>query len=254
MCINNNNNRDDDKLLVNPIHILPAECKSHKKKHGHAKNIMLQTHRSRLCREMEDKYIPDWKNILGEGAYGSVHLATSIENPGLKVALKKISKRYTNDSSFKRETNALLKIHDYGGHPNVAGLRDMYEDHNFFYLILDLVQGGEMFEHLIRNGAYSERDSAMLFRQAASALYFMHGGERKIYMAVDDGFPLLLYLTHSTQLSGEVGIIHSDLKPENLMLSTWEEGDNANVKVVDFGCAVLEEERESNSKVSERVD
>lgn len=58
------------------------------------------------------------------------------------------------------QTEALLLIHDAGGHPNVCGLRDMYESPNHYFLILDLVSGGEMFEHLIQNGAYSEHDAA----------------------------------------------------------------------------------------------
>jgi len=180
-----------------------------------AQNIMLQSHRSRLSRELSDKYAPDWKEVLGEGAYGTVHIARLKEN-NKKVALKKISKKYTNSSSFNRETNSLLAIHDSGGHPNVAGLLDMYEDRKFFYMVLDLVSGGEMFEHLIRNGAYSEHSASRLFRQAASALYFLHG----------------------------LGIIHADLKPENLMLSSWREGDE-NVKIVDFGCAILDTETAS---------
>ena len=59
-------------------------------------------------------------------------------------------KRYTDRSSFRIETDALLRIYDNGGHPNVAGLRDMYEDNSNFYMVMDLVSGGEMFEHLIR--------------------------------------------------------------------------------------------------------
>ena len=52
---------------------------------------------------------------------------------------------------------------------------DMYEDHNNYYLILDLVSGGEMFDHLINYGAYSEADAARLMYEIASALAFMHG-------------------------------------------------------------------------------
>ena len=62
-----------------------------------------------------------------------------------------------------------------------------YEDHNYFYLILDLVSGGEMFEHLINYGAYSEADAARLMYEVASALAFIHG----------------------------IGVVHCDLKPEN---------------------------------------
>lgn len=94
---------------------------------------------------MNAKYLVDWSTVLGEGAYGSVHPAR-LRATGEKVALKKISRHYTNASGFKTETDALLRIYDNGGHPNISGLRDMYEDHNYYYLILDLVTGGEMFE------------------------------------------------------------------------------------------------------------
>ncbi|EEC42769.1 predicted protein, partial [Phaeodactylum tricornutum CCAP 1055/1] len=135
-------------------------------------------------------------------------LLSTVSRISPKVALKKISRRYTNSSAFKTETDALLRIFDNGGHPNISGLRDMYEDHNFYYLILDLVTGGEMFEHLIHYGAYSEADAARLMYEVASALAFLHG----------------------------VGVVHADLKPENLLLSTKNRMDGT-IKMIDFGCA-----------------
>ncbi|GMH76291.1 hypothetical protein TrST_g9511 [Triparma strigata] len=186
-----------------------AFCQGSRKK-KHAINVMLQHRRSVLARSLEEKYEPDWSNVLGEGAYGVVVLAKE-KSTDTTVALKKIAKRYTDQSSFKKETSALLQIHDEGGHPNVCGLRDMYEDEKHYYLILDLVSGGEMFEHLIQNGAYSEHDAALHMKNVASALNFLHG----------------------------IKIIHADLKPENLMMTSWKES-NARIKVVDFGCAVAD--------------
>lgn len=172
-------------------------------------NVMIHRMRSLRSRPMNEKYIVDWRNVIGEGAYGSVHparLAATRE----KVALKKISKRYTNSSNFKTETDALLRIYDNGGHPNISGLRDMYEDNAHYYLILDLVSGGEMFEHLIQYGAYSEANASRLMREVASALAFLHG----------------------------VGVVHADLKPENLLLCSKKASDGT-IKVIDFGCAVM---------------
>ena len=128
------------------------------------------------------------------------------------MALKKISKRYTKSTNFKTETDALLRIYDNGGHPNISGLRDMYEDYTHFYMILDLVSGGEMFEHLIHYGAYSEADAARLMHEVASALAFIHG----------------------------VGVVHADLKPENLLLCSKNRLDGT-IKMIDFGCAVVED-------------
>ena len=170
---------------------------------------MLHRMRSMRARDLSEKYRVDWKNVLGEGAYGSVHPAR-LAATGEKVALKKMKKRYTNTSSFRTETDALLRIYDNGGHPNVAALRDLYEDYSHFYLVMDLVSGGEMFEHLINYGAYSEADAARLMQEIASALAFLHG----------------------------VGVIHADLKPENILLCSKKKSDGT-IKIIDFGCAVV---------------
>ena len=174
-----------------------------------AKNIMLHRLRSVRARDMNDKYVILWEKVLGEGAYGSVHPAYDI-NTGEKVALKKISKRFTNNKNFKTETDALLRIFDNGGHPNISGLRDMYEDFNSFFLIMDLVKGGEMFDHLVNYGPYSEADAARLMQEVASALAFLHG----------------------------VGVVHADLKPENLLICSSKTTDGT-IKIIDFGSAVV---------------
>ena len=51
----------------------------------------------------------------------------------------------------------------------------MYEDYSHFYLVMDLISGGEMFDHLSHDGAYSEADAARLIFEIASALAFLHG-------------------------------------------------------------------------------
>ena len=159
---------------------------------------------------MHQKYNIDWSNVLGEGSYGKVYLAR-VAHTGQKVALKKISKRYTNSSAFLSETAALWRIYDAGGHPNISGLRDIYEDENHFYVILDLARGGELFDHLINDGSYSEKDASRLISEILSALAFLHN----------------------------IGVVHCDLKPENILLCDSRRG-GASVKIIDFGCAILD--------------
>jgi len=65
-------------------------------------------------------------------------------------------------------------------------LQENYDEGNYYYLVLDLVSGGEMFDQLCSEGAYSEADAARLVREVANALAFMHG----------------------------IGIVHGDLKRE----------------------------------------
>lgn len=252
------NSACDAKRTFAPFQPLTSKAEPRRFKTMHQpRNVMLHRMRSAAGRGLNAKYKVDWKTVLGEGAYGSVHparlaitgekvsfncdvtsasylcslakffkswfrlmftrlltlaLRILIVNP--QVALKKISKRYTNSSTFRTETDALLRIYDNGGHPNISGLRDMYEDFSHFYLILDLIKGGEMFDHLINDGAYSEADAARLLFEIASALAFLHG----------------------------VGVVHADLKPENLLLCSKNRRDGT-IKLIDFGCAVLQPEK-----------
>lgn len=156
---------------------------------------------------LKERYKVDWKNPLGQGSFGCVYNATD-RKTGERVAVKKISKTLTDNVAFQREMDALLHLRQAGGHPNICGLRENFDEGGFYYLVLDHISGGEMFETLCSQGAYSEADAARLIREAACALDFCHGIE----------------------------VVHGDLKPENLMLSS-EHSSDAAIKVVDFGCA-----------------
>mmetsp|Transcript_8946 Transcript_8946/g.20131 ORF Transcript_8946/g.20131 Transcript_8946/m.20131 type:complete len:821 (-) Transcript_8946:57-2519(-) len=156
---------------------------------------------------------------LGSGAYGDVYLCRE-RFTGEACALKKIPKEFTEDDEFQREMNALLHIRAHGGHPNICMLRENFDDADDYLLVLDLVDGGEIFEHLIKHGAYSEADASRLLRQVASALDFIHG----------------------------IGVVHADLKPENVMLRKTR-GD-AVIKLIDFGCSeVLSHPEEEDTGV-----
>ncbi len=102
--------------------------------------------------DMNRKYEVDYNTVLGEGSYGIVHPAhiivgdnyadEKISEVRTEVALKKISKsNILKSSSSTSEIDALLRIYDCGGHPNISGLRDIYEDESNYYLFLDLARG-----------------------------------------------------------------------------------------------------------------
>lgn len=161
------------------------------------------------ARNLDIVYDVNWDTPLGEGGFGAVY--EGIEKiTQEQVAVKKISKDFTNNEGFHREMQAFLQIRSNGGHPNICGLHDYFEsiESGDYFLALDLISGGEMFDHLMNNGAYSEADAARFIQEIARALDFLHG----------------------------IGIVHGDLKPENLMLST-EQTSDAVVKVIDFGTA-----------------
>lgn len=121
---------------------------------------------------LENTYRIRWDDKLGEGAYGSVYLAHH-KVTGEAVAVKEIDKRFTDSTDFQREMDALLRIREFSGHPHVCGMREHFEQGNFFYIVMDLVTGREMFEQLCENGPFSEADAALRIRETASALAFL---------------------------------------------------------------------------------
>mmetsp|Transcript_9084 Transcript_9084/g.21605 ORF Transcript_9084/g.21605 Transcript_9084/m.21605 type:complete len:776 (-) Transcript_9084:1007-3334(-) len=174
--------------------------------------------RKRTVRQMEEfstkaklssKYTWHKNKVLGKGAYGNVYLATAKDTKE-DVALKEISKKYTNSVNFQQEMRAMLYIRSKGGHPHLCSLREHFDSKDSYYVLLDYIGGGELFDHLIDNGAYSELDASRIVREVATALNFLHG----------------------------IGVVHADLKPENILLTTTRRGD-ALVKLADFGCAQI---------------
>ncbi len=200
--------------------VTSAQCE-----HSTSRFHLLPDHDLRLQRSVTSKrmskeavtrsffslYEVDFDNPLGSGAYGDVYLCRD-RATGEKYALKKIPKEYTQNAEFQREMNALLHLRANGGHPNICMLKENFDEEDDYLLVFDLVDGGEMFYHLIQHGAYSEADASRLVRQVASALDFCHG----------------------------IGVVHADLKPENIMLRNYILQKNRAdfmVKLIDFGCS-----------------
>lgn len=97
---------------------------------------------------LESAYRVKWDAPLGEGGFGAVYAATN-RATGEAVACKKICKTYTDDIGFQREMEAFLHLRSNGGHPNIIRLRENFDEGGDYYLIMDLISGGEMFDHLI---------------------------------------------------------------------------------------------------------
>jgi serine/threonine protein kinase len=151
------------------------------------------------------KEVYDIEDVLGQGAYGMVYKARR-KTDGLQVALKAMPREYTGKTDFEREVAALqlLSRPPHGPNKHVVQLYDLHRDDKNYYLAMEMIEGGELFEHLIENGPYTEQVASTFLRQFGEAVKFVH----------------------------DTGLCHADLKPENLMM----EADKMSLKLVDFGC------------------
>ena len=152
--------------------------------------------------EFARKYNLDDKE-LGTGAFSRVILATS--NEGTKVAVKCISKNgelKQEDVDSLHEEVAVLRSVD---HPNIVKLYDFFDEKRYYYMAIELMEGGELFERIVKKTFYNEMDARGLVRILLDALAYLH----------------------------HRGIVHRDLKPENLLLkSPFNDFD---IKLADFG-------------------
>ncbi len=148
------------------------------------------------------------ETILGEGGMGKVYLAEHVRMKR-KSALKIMRSALVGDvealQRFTREAESASQI----AHPNIASIYDFGEtDDGVVYIAMEYVDGEPLSSKLERELAIHPDATADVLGQAADALQAAH----------------------------DMGILHRDLKPDNIMLA--RRPDNTyQVKLVDFGIA-----------------
>jgi serine/threonine protein kinase len=136
------------------------------------------------------------KRVIGTGYCGDVKLAKDMKSKQY-VALKSIFKQQGNPEKtykrYSREIRALKLLR----HPHIVQLYDILETQDEYILIMEYVNGGELFHHVASRGRLKEKEARKIFRQLLSAISYCH-----------DNF-----------------VAHRDLKPENVLLDK-----NGNIK------------------------
>ena len=145
-------------------------------------------------------------SVVGEGASGIVYRAIdpTLQRPVAVKAPRFVSNDPKQAERFLREARAVARLR----HPNIAMVFDCGQDKNTFYIASEFIDG-ENFEQRLAKSPPSIRQSVEWVRDAARGLEYAH----------------------------QKGIVHRDVKPANLMLST----DNR-VVITDFGIARRMEE------------
>eukprot|EP00123_Amoebidium_parasiticum_P015218 comp22840_c0_seq1/m.35961 comp22840_c0_seq1/g.35961 ORF comp22840_c0_seq1/g.35961 comp22840_c0_seq1/m.35961 type:complete len:371 (-) comp22840_c0_seq1:248-1360(-) len=150
---------------------------------------------------LDDYTIPG--KTLGVGVNGKVKLCVGKHN-GKHYALKIL-----NDTpKARREIDLHFRC---CLHPNIVGIHDVYENLNdnrrCLLLVMDCMEGGELFERIQKKTQFTEREAAELVKGVASAVQHIHAQN----------------------------IAHRDLKPENLLFV--DASDRSALKLTDFGFA-----------------
>jgi serine/threonine protein kinase/formylglycine-generating enzyme required for sulfatase activity len=151
-------------------------------------------------------------SILGEGGFGVVYEAKQ-RSTGQRVAVKLMlpskligeTRRASEITRFRREMELIGRLR----HPHIVRLIDFGEldDGAIYYMVLEYIQGQSLAQRIRADGPLSPRLAAHLMSQVCDAMLYAH----------------------------QQGVIHRDLKPQNIMIT--EAGFLPNATVLDFGIA-----------------
>ncbi|DAZ96454.1 TPA: hypothetical protein N0F65_006500 [Lagenidium giganteum] len=145
--------------------------------------------------------------VIGEGGFGLVRAATH-KRTKTPVAVKTMTKDQTSHEKFWQEVAILKQL---GGQHNVLELRDAFETSDSYVLVTELVEGGELFDHLMTTGVFAESKAKQLVQQVCHALSYMHSRN----------------------------VVHADIKPENILIAD-DAADQMQIRLIDFGVAYRE--------------
>lgn len=125
---------------------------------------------------------------LGDGAFSVVYKAVHRET-GKHVAVK-VLRKYQMDNAQKQAVLKEVIIMRQLKHPNIVNFIEFIESDPYYYIVQELVGGGEIFSAIVNYTYLSEDLSRHVIYQTALAVRYLHE---------------------------EVGIVHRDIKPENLL-------------------------------------
>ena len=149
-------------------------------------------------------YLKNYRVIekIGIGSFAIVfsaeHLITNH-----KVAIKILPKNDPLEYNYKELLNRELIISKSLKHPFLCDVFEILEDENYVFIIMELLQNGNLYNKLKINGKLNEEEAKKIFFQMISALIYLHVNKK---------------------------IIHRDLKVENILLD-----NNNSIRLIDFG-------------------
>ena len=145
---------------------------------------------------------------IGQGKFGVIKICKN-NLTGKKYALKILSKKEMDktDLELVKTEIEILKVCQ---HPYIIKLYDLYENVDYYYIIQELCEGGDLFSYIEKRGfCLKESRAAEIVYKICKAVYYIHS----------------------------YGIIHRDLKPENILMK--DNTELSDIRIMDFGLSKI---------------
>ncbi|XP_029731948.1 death-associated protein kinase related isoform X3 [Aedes albopictus] len=157
----------------------------------------------KIERDVDAKQLYELSTEIGRGKFGVVHVCKE-KSTGTRLAAKFIQIVKKGDRrNIEREVHMMNVLR----HPKIAQLYGAYEFDRTFCMVMELVEGGELFDRVLdEKFILTEKACSIFMRQICDAIGYIHSNN----------------------------IVHLDLKPENILCLT-ESGNR--IKIIDFGLA-----------------
>ncbi|XP_072922049.1 serine/threonine-protein kinase Chk2 isoform X2 [Hemitrygon akajei] len=186
-----------------------------------------------LPKKFRDKYIIS--KALGSGVCGEVKLAFE------KTTCKKVAVKIVHKPKFAK------LVTERG--PCIIKIEEVFDFEDAFYIVLDLMEGGELFDRVARSKGLKEETAKLLFYQMLLAVQSVVPETlwniQMVFANLRCGTMLLLFFFGELWCPSmniivylhDNNITHRDLKPENVLLKSNEE--NCLLKITDFGLSKI---------------
>ena len=143
--------------------------------------------------------------LIGQGAFGKVNIGLNVLSGrivAVKSFIKDELKNSQNMSKILYETNLMRKLN----HPNITKILETFEDDKYILIIMEYINGGNLFSFVKKRRKLSEKISKFLFRQIILGIQHIHSKK----------------------------IVHRDIKLENILIDL-----NNKIKICDFGIGIM---------------
>lgn len=161
---------------------------------------------------MKFKELYKLSDVLGTGAFSTVKSGKHRRNATTEYAIKVVDRAKLKEEdilALKDEVEILGALKDCS---HITRLYDFFDEPKTFYLVMEKLSGGELFDRIVQKSYYNEKEARMTCKILLEAIVFCH--DRRV--------------------------AHRDLKPENLLLMS--ETDDWSIKIADFGFAKVVKE------------